>query len=89
LANVWDVAESYPELASSQHFRELRFEMTRTEEKITAGRKFYNLAVEEMNGVRRAFPGNLIAMFSKLGVYDKFSLGERREAFAEPIRVSF
>ena len=89
LANVWDVAESYPELTSSQHFRELRSEMTRVEERITAGRKFYNLAVEEMNGSRRAFPGNLIALFAKLGTHEKFTLGERRETFAEPVKVSF
>jgi LemA protein len=89
LANVWDIAESYPELASSQHFRELRAELTRTEEKITASRKFYNLSVEEMYGVKRAFPGNLIAAVTKLGSHEKFSLGERREAFAEPVKVSF
>ena len=89
LANLWNITESYPELASSQHFRELRAELTRTEEKITASRKFYNLSVEEMYGVKRAFPGNLVAAFTKLGAYEKFSLGERREAFAEPVKVSF
>ena len=89
LANVWDIAESYPELASSTHFRELRAELTRTEEKITASRKFYNLSVEEMYGVKRAFPGNLIAAVTKLGSHEKFSLGERREAFAEPVKVTF
>ena len=86
---MWDITESYPELASSVHFRELRAELTRTEEKITASRKFYNLSVEEMYGVRRAFPGNLIASFTKLGAHEKFTLGERREAFAEPVKVSF
>ena len=89
LANLWNITESYPELASSQHFRELRAELTRTEEKITASRKFYNLSVEEMYGVKRAFPGNLVAAFTKLGAYEKFSLGERREAFVEPVKVSF
>jgi len=89
LANLWDITENYPELASSQHFRELRAELTRTEEKITAGRKFYNLSVEEMYAVKRAFPGNLIAALTRLGSHEKFSLGERREAFAEPVKVSF
>ena len=89
LANVWDIAESYPELASSQHFRELRAELTRTEEKITASRKFYNLSVEEMYAVKRAFPGNLIALFAKLGSHEKFTLGEARQAFVEPVKVSF
>jgi LemA protein len=89
LANLWDITENYPELASSQHFRELRAEMTRTEEKITAGRKFYNLAVEEKNGVARAFPGSIIARFARLQTHEKFSLGEQRAALSEPLRVSF
>ncbi len=89
LVNLWDITENYPELTSSAHFRELRSEMTRTEEKITAGRKFYNLAVEERNAVSRAFPGSVIARFARLGAHEKFSLGESRAALAEPLRVSF
>lgn len=89
LVNLWNITENYPALASSQHFRELRAEMTRTEEKITAGRKFYNLAVEEKNGVARAFPGSIIARFAKLAAHEKFSLGDQRAALAEPLRVSF
>ena len=89
LVNLWDVTEAYPELTSSTHFRELRSEMTRTEEKITAGRRFYNLAVEERNAVSRAFPGSVIARFAKLGTHEKFSLDESRAALAEPLRVSF
>jgi LemA protein len=89
LANLWSISESYPDLASSQHFRELRSEMSRIEEKITASRKFYNLSVEERNGVSRAFPGSLIARHAKLGDYEKFTLGEQRAALAEPVRANF
>lgn len=89
LANLWNVTEAYPELASSQHFRELRAELTRVEEKITASRKFYNLAVEEFYGIKRAFPGNLVAAVARFNDFDKFTLGERREAFAEPVKVNF
>ena len=89
LANVWAITENYPDLASSQHFRELRSEMTRVEERITASRKFYNLSVEEKNGVSRSFPGSFIAKFAKLQPHEKFSLGEQRAALAEPLRVSF
>jgi LemA protein len=89
LANLWSITESYPELASSGHFRELRQELVRMEDRISASRKFYNLAVEELNGVRRAFPANLIDKLSTIGTHEKFSLGERREAMFEPARVSF
>jgi LemA protein len=89
LNSLFAISENYPELASAVHFRELRAELTRIEEKITAARRFYNLSVEEMNAVRRAFPGNLIAGFTKLGQHEKYSLGERRAEFSEPVKVSF
>lgn len=89
LVNLWSITENYPELASSQHFRELRSEMTRIEERITASRRFYNLSVEEKNGVSRSFPGSMIARFAKLQAHEKFSLGEQRAALSEPLRVSF
>jgi LemA protein len=89
LVNLWSITENYPELASSAHFRELRSEMSRIEERITASRRFYNLSVEEKNAVRRAFPGSIIARFAKLQSHEKFSLGEQRAALSEPLRVSF
>jgi LemA protein len=89
LVNLWSITENYPELASSQHFRELRSEMSRIEERITASRRYYNLSVEEKNGVARAFPGSIIARFAKLQAHEKFSLGEQRAALSEPLRVSF
>ncbi|HEY0960592.1 MAG TPA: LemA family protein [Novosphingobium sp.] len=87
--SLFAISENYPELASSAHFQGLRAEMTRMEDRITAARRFYNLSVEELNAVRRSFPGNLIDRFTPFGRHDKFSLGEKREAFAEPIKVSF
>ena len=89
LANVWAVTENYPDLSSSIHFRELRAEMSRVEERITASRRFYNLAVEEKYGVARSFPGSLIARIARLRDHEKFSLGEQRAALTEPLRVSF
>ena len=87
--SLFAISENYPDLASSSHFSELRGELVRMEDRITASRRFYNLAVEELNGVRRAFPGNLVASLSTIGNHDKFTLGERRGEFAEPVIVSF
>ncbi len=89
LNSLFAISENYPDLASSTHFRELRSEMTRIEDRITAARRFYNLAVEELNGIRRAFPGNLIALVSTIKRHEKFSLGDRRGEFAEPVKVTF
>ena len=89
LANLWSITENYPELASSDHFRELRGELVRMEDRINASRRFYNLSVEELNGVRRAFPYNLLDSIAKTADHDKYSLGDNRAQFDQPVKVSF
>jgi LemA protein len=87
LQNLFTVSENYPGLASGAHYARLRDDLIRIEDRITAARRFYNLSVEELNGVRRAFPGNWIVRPSE-PVREKFSLGERRADFAEPVKIS-
>jgi len=89
LQNLISIGENFPELESSSHFATLRADLIRIEDRITAARKFYNLAVEELNAVVRAFPGNLIAALSRLPLRDKFSLGERRGAYEETAQIAF
>ena len=88
LQNLFTVSESYPALASAAHYGTLRSDLIRIEDRITAARKFYNLAVEELNSVRRAFPANIIAWFGASAVREKFTLGERRSEFAAPVKVN-
>jgi len=88
LQNLFTVSEKYPELASGAHYATLRNDLVRIEDRITAARKFYNLAVEELNSVRRAFPGNFIAMIGHNSPREKFALGERRAEFAEPVKIT-
>ena len=88
LQNLFTVSEKYPELASAAHYGALRNDLIRIEDRITAARKFYNLAVEELNSVCRAFPANFIAMIVKNPPREKFTLGERRAEFAEPVKVA-
>ncbi|WP_054123589.1 LemA family protein [Novosphingobium sp. AAP93] len=89
LQNLVSLGENFPELESGSHFAALRTDLVRIEDRITAARKFYNLAVEELNSVARAFPGNLIASFSRLPLREKFSLGERRGAYEETAQIAF
>lgn len=88
LQNLFTVSEKYPELASAAHYATLRNDLIRIEDRITAARKFYNLAVEESNSVTRAFPGNLIARLGTNPPREKFALGERRAEFAEPVKIT-
>ena len=87
MQNLFTVSDQYPTLASAGHYARLRDDLIRIEDRITAARKFYNLAVEELNGVRRAFPGKLFAA-AKGPVREKFSLGERRAEFAESVKIA-
>ena len=85
LQNLFTVSEKYPELASAAHYSTLRSDLIRIEDRITAARKFYNLAVEESNAVRRSFPGNVLAW--RMPAREKFSVGERRRDLAEPVQI--
>jgi len=88
LQNLFTVSENYPALASAAHYSSLRSDLIRIEDRVTAARKFYNLAVEELNAVCRAFPGFLIARPGKNPAREKFTLGERRAEFGDPVKVS-
>ena len=53
--------EAYPELRSNQNFLELQRELTDTEDRIAAGRRYYNANVRVYNTRIESVPSNLIA----------------------------
>lgn len=55
------VAESYPELRSSEHFLNLQRNLTEVEEQISASRRAYNSAVFDINNAVESFPSNFVA----------------------------
>ena len=61
LSRLFAVAENYPQLRSSENFAQLQAELTNTEDRIAAGRRFYNANVREMNTKVESFPANVIA----------------------------
>src|SRR5690554_3833193 len=65
LSRLFAVAEAYPELRSSENFADLQAELTNTEDRIAAGRRFYNANVRQLNTKIETFPPNIVAnMFS-------------------------
>ncbi|MFC0627209.1 LemA family protein [Kribbella deserti] len=65
--------EAYPQLQSNQNFLNLQRELTDTEDRIAAGRRFYNANVGDYNTRIEAFPSNLIAngfKFEKAGYFE-------------------
>lgn len=61
LKSLFAVAESYPDLKASQNFMDLQAQLTDTEDKISASRRFYNSTVTEFNTKRKVFPTNIFA----------------------------
>lgn len=83
------MAERYPELRASSHFEGLRQELVDAENRITASRRFYNLAVGEYDATLRQFPGSYIARVRKLGARTPFDLGIERVLIDEPLAIKF
>ncbi|HEX5331169.1 MAG TPA: LemA family protein [Cellulomonas sp.] len=61
LGRLFAVAEAYPVLRASENFQQLQAELTNTEDRIAAGRRFYNANVRTLNTKVESFPANLIA----------------------------
>jgi LemA protein len=83
------MAERYPELKASTHFSDLRRELVDAENRITASRRFYNLAVEEHATTLRQFPGSYIGRLFKMNVRTRFDLGIERVLIDEPLAIKF
>ena len=60
LSRIMAVSESYPELKADANFRQLTEELTDTEDKLQAARRFYNAGVKEFNTKVKLFPTILI-----------------------------
>ncbi len=61
LKKIFALAEAYPELKADAHYLALQKELSLTEDRIAASRRFYNANVREMNQLRQAFPTNVVA----------------------------
>jgi LemA protein len=61
LGRLFAVAEAYPDLKASTNFLGLQSELTDTEDRIAAGRRFYNANVRAFNTRIESFPSNLVA----------------------------
>lgn len=60
LSRLMAVTESYPELKADKNFQQLTTEISDTEDKIQAARRFYNSGAKELNTKIKLFPSNLI-----------------------------
>jgi len=89
LKTVFAVAEDYPELKANQNFLSLQSELSDTENKIQAARRFYNGNVRDLNIAVDSFPSNLIAKLFHFVKMELFTLDESEAAAKKPVEVKF
>lgn len=76
LKSLFAVTENYPELKASQNFLQLQDEISDTENKIQASRRFYNGNVRDFNTQIQVFPTNMFAGMLKFTKYEFFQAAE-------------
>lgn len=88
LKTLFAVAEAYPQLRAAENFVELQRELSDTENKIQAARRFYNTNVVALRIALEAFPSNLIGSWFHVQPMELFDL-EGEEQAKQPVKVSF
>lgn len=89
LKSLFAVSESYPDLKANTNFLELQRELSDTENKIQAARRFYNTNVRDLNIKIDSFPSNVVANMFKFTKREFFELAEGEQAARNPVEVKF
>lgn len=89
LTGFFALAESYPDLKSNQNFIALQNELSDTENKIQAARRFYNGVVNEYNTKIQTVPTNLFAKMFSFTESEFFELAADEQSARNPVQVSF
>lgn len=88
IRGIYAVAEQYPELKANANFMQLQSDLTDTENKIQAARRFYNSNVRDLNTAIEVFPNNMIANTFHFSKMELFELPEGDVA-RENVKVQF
>lgn len=83
LKSVFAVAENYPQLRASENFQKLQDELTDTEDKIEASRRFYNGNVRDFNTKIETFPNSMVAGMTGSKAFELFGMAEGEKATPE------
>ncbi len=88
LKSVFAIAEAYPELKANTNFLALQNELSDTENKIQAARRFYNTNVRDLNTKIEVFPSNVLASAFNFAKMEFFDLADDDVA-QKPVEVKF
>lgn len=90
LKSLFAVAEAYPQLKANENFAQLQAELTDTEDKIQAARRFYNGSARDLNIKVQTFPTNIFAGILGFKKREFFELDEAESAAVQkPTEVKF
>ena len=90
LKSLFAVSENYPNLKANENFAKLQDELSDTENKIQASRRFYNGNVRDLNTKIETVPTNMIASWFHFNKREFFQLDESEKAAAsKPVSVKF
>jgi LemA protein len=87
LGRLLAVVENYPQLKASEQFIALQGQLTETEDRIAAGRRFYNANVRALNTRVEAFPSSIIAAMFHFQKAQYFEVQDA--ATRAPVQVDF
>ena len=88
LKTLFAVSENYPDLKANTNFLELQRELSDTENKIQAARRFYNGVVRDFNTKVQSFPTNTLAGMFGFATKSLFDLPDA-DAAQQPVAVKF
>lgn len=89
LKSLFAVSENYPDLKANENFLELQRELTDTENKIQASRRFYNTNVRDLNIKIEVVPSNIVAGMFNFEKREFFELSEDEQEAKDPVKVDF
>lgn len=87
LKSLFAVAENYPDLKADSSFLKLQDELSDTENKVQASRRFYNGMVRDFNTKQQVFPTNILASMLGFKIREFFEIEEASER--ENVKVEF
>ena len=88
LKSVFALSENYPDLKANTNFLELQRELSDTENKIQAARRFYNGNVRDLNIKIDTFPSNIVAGAFHFAKKEFFDIPDNG-AESQPVTVKF
>ena len=88
LKSLFAVAEAYPQLRATENFQQLQAELTDTEDKVMAARRFYNGSARDLNIKIDTFPSNVVAGVFGFKKREFFEV-EDTASIEKPVNVSF